>query len=66
MRVQVHGEPREVSPGCTVSALLESLGIEARRIAVAINRDVVPRGTFPSHELATGDHVEILEAVGGG
>jgi sulfur carrier protein len=49
-----------------VWGLLESLGITGQRIAVAINRDVVPRSTFDTHRLAPGDRVEILEAVGGG
>jgi sulfur carrier protein len=35
-------------------------------VAVAVNRDVVPRSTFATHRLAEGDRVEILEAVGGG
>ncbi len=52
-------------PG-TVRALLRSLELEGKRVAVAVNRDVVPRSHFDSHALAAGDRVEILEAVGGG
>jgi sulfur carrier protein len=62
----VNGESRSVAPGCTVARLLAVLGLEARRIAVAVNRDVVPRSAFGSRQLAPGDRVEILEAVGGG
>jgi thiamine biosynthesis protein ThiS len=50
----------------TVTALLRNLELEARKVAVAVNRDVVPRSHFDSHALAAGDRVEILEAVGGG
>ena len=47
--------------------LLKSrLGLERRRIAVAVNRDVIPRSNFDAHCLGPGDRVEILEAVGGG
>ena len=42
------------------------LTLEPRRVAVAVNRDVVPRSAFAGHQLASGDRVEILEAVGGG
>jgi sulfur carrier protein len=49
-----------------VAGLVELLGLTGRRIAVAVNRDVVPRSAFGSRQLATGDRVEILEAVGGG
>jgi sulfur carrier protein len=66
LELLVNGEPRGVPPDCTVRGLLEVLGITGKRIAVAINRDVVPRSTFETHRLAPGDRVEILEAVGGG
>jgi thiamine biosynthesis protein ThiS len=62
----VNGEHRAVPPGCTVEGLVRHLGLETRRIAVAVNRDVVPRSTFGERRLETGDRVEILEAVGGG
>jgi thiamine biosynthesis protein ThiS len=62
----VNGETRRVPAGSTVENLLEELGLGERRVAVAINRDVVPRSTFARHHLASGDRVEILEAVGGG
>ncbi len=62
----VNGEPRAVTPGYTVERLLGNLGLDRRRIAVAVNRDVIPRSDFGSHQLAAGDRIEILEAVGGG
>ncbi len=62
----MNGEARVVDSGSTVTRLLAELGLGEKRIAVAINREVVPKSTFSVHELATGDRVEILEAVGGG
>ena len=62
----VNGEARTVPEGCTVESLLRRLGFDRGRIAVAVNQDVVPRSCFATHPLATGDRVEILEAVGGG
>jgi len=64
--LEVNGEPREVEPGCTVARLLEALGLAGRRLAVAVNRDVVPRSDYTTRALRPGDRVEILEAVGGG
>ena len=66
LELTVNGEPRQVTDPCTVQTLLEQLSLTATRVAVAINRDVVPRSTFASHRIASGDRVEILEAVGGG
>lgn len=62
----VNGEARRVAAGCTVSELLAQLDLGGKRVAVAVNRDVVPRSHHASVDLRPGDRVEILEAVGGG
>jgi thiamine biosynthesis protein ThiS len=49
-----------------VRGLIDALHLDRRRIAVAVNREVVPRSAFDTHRLAEGDRIEILEAVGGG
>jgi thiamine biosynthesis protein ThiS len=66
LELLVNGETQRVPASCTVTSLLAFLGIGDRRVAVAVNRDVVPRSTFEAHHLSSGDRVEILEAVGGG
>ena len=62
----MNGAPHPLPEACDVRQLLALLGMEGRRVAVAVNRNVVPRSAYPSHRLAAGDRVEILEAVGGG
>ena len=64
--ILVNGEWIEFVQGCSVAELLARLDMAERRVAVAINRDVVPRSTFATARVAAGDRVEILEAVGGG
>ncbi len=66
LSVLVNGEPRSVPAGATVAALLGLLGVHGRRLAVAVNRSVVPRSRYDRVALAAGDRIEILEAVGGG
>ena len=66
LAICVNGDPRQVPDGCNLAQLVGLLGLATRRIAVAVNRDVVPRSAFDEHRLAEGDRVEILEAVGGG
>ena len=66
MGLFVNGEARNVPSRCTVCDLLGLLALDRRRIAVAVNRDVVPRSELASLVLAAGDRIEILEAVGGG
>ena len=66
--VQIHlnGEPREVEVDTTIVALLDRTGFGERRVAVEINREIVPRGVHAQRVLREGDRVEIVHALGGG
>jgi sulfur carrier protein len=64
--ITINGEPRRMPTGMPVSALIAELGLDGRRVAVAIGREVVPRSEHARRLLRDGDRVEILEAVGGG
>jgi sulfur carrier protein len=64
--ISVNGDPREVPQGCTLEGLLGLLDLQNRRVAVAINRGIVPRARYADSLIANGDRIEILEAVGGG
>ncbi len=66
MRVVLNGEARELPDRVTVAQLVNQLGLGARRIAVEVNRDVLPRDRYAVHRLAEGDHVEIVQFIGGG
>ncbi|TNE86546.1 MAG: sulfur carrier protein ThiS [Deltaproteobacteria bacterium] len=66
MNVVVNGEARDLPAGTTVKALLAELGLDRDGIAVAVDRRVVPRSRHESTELAEGQSVEIIRAVGGG
>jgi len=65
MQLILNGDPFELGGGDTVAALLEALQLKGR-IAVEVNRCIVPRGDFGCHRLKVGDRVEIVEAIGGG
>lgn len=66
MRVQVNGEPRELAQGSTVAALLASLGLADRPVAVERNAEIVPRAAHATTELHEGDRLELVQFVGGG
>ena len=52
--------------GLSVQELLARYGLAGRRVAVAINTNVVPRSRFAEVRIAEGDRVEVIHAVGGG
>ena len=62
----VNGDPLAIVSPCTVADLLDTLEMSGRRVAVAVNRNVIVRSQYKQAELADGDRIEILEAVGGG
>lgn len=69
MELIINGEARRIDALCaapSVAALLESLGYTGKRIAVERNGEIVPRGLHASTQLAAGDRIEIVVAVGGG
>jgi thiamine biosynthesis protein ThiS len=66
MTITVNGKPKELDAPTTVAALLESLNLDAARVAVELNREILPRARFAGQELADGDTLEIVQFVGGG
>lgn len=66
MELTINGESRQFSAPLSVAALVEVLGYTGKRIAVERNGEIVPRGRHVEVELATGDRIEIVVAVGGG
>jgi len=66
MNIQLNGEAREVADSISLSALLDSLDLTGKRLAVEVNEDLVTRVKFDSFTLGEGDKVEIVQAIGGG
>ena len=66
LRITVNGQTRHVADGLTLTQLLEELGVVADRIAVELNRQVVPRKKLAATTLSDGDELEIVTLVGGG
>jgi len=66
MRITVNGEQRELRDGISVTGLLDELGIKPTRVAVEVNREVIPKARHALTLLRDGDKVEIVTFVGGG
>ena len=66
MHITLNGQPRDCAASITVARLLDEAGYAGRRVAVEVNREIVPRSRHAEHRLADGDQVEIVHAIGGG
>jgi thiazole synthase len=66
LEVTINGEIRTFHGTLTVAELLGQLGHDSRRVAVEINREVVPAAKHSGRRLEEGDAVEVVTLVGGG
>ena len=68
MNLVLNGSPRELPDGATVKDAVAASGIPARARAVAVagDREVVPRSRWEATPLQEGQRIEVLEAVQGG
>ncbi|HSG22862.1 MAG TPA: sulfur carrier protein ThiS [Azonexus sp.] len=66
MKIKINGEARQFPEALTVAELIALLGYTGKRIAVERNGEIVPKSQHGSTQLASGDALEIVVAVGGG
>jgi len=66
MHIILNGDPREYPDRLSAGQLLQDLGLTGKRLALEINREIVPRSSFDNHIIQPGDHIEIVHAIGGG
>jgi thiazole synthase len=64
--ITVNAESRSLPDPLTVAGLIQALGKDPSKVAVEVNRAVVPRAEHPARQLRDGDAVEIVTLVGGG
>ena len=64
--IVLNGQSRPCAVGRTLRDLLAETGYAQRRVAVEINREIVPRSEHAQREIRDGDRIEIVHALGGG
>ena len=64
--IELNGEPYRLSGGRTLDDLVRALGIGRQAVALAVNREVVPRQQWNERALLPRDRVDIVRAIGGG
>jgi sulfur carrier protein len=64
--IELNGEPRDIDDGQHVHELIAALDLRNQALAVAVNREVVPRQYWAQRVLRQNDRVDIVRAIGGG
>jgi thiamine biosynthesis protein ThiS len=66
MHLFVNGEHKDCPEALSLAELIAQLGMKGDRVAVELNREIVPRAEWPNTQLHAGDRLEIVHFVGGG
>jgi len=66
MQILLNGKHHKLDRDMTIAAVLELAGFGERRVAVEVNREIVPKSEHATRVLRAGDQVEIVHALGGG
>ncbi len=66
MEIELNGAPYRVTENQNVQDLIAALDLAGKSLAVAINREVVPRAGWARRVLQPADRVDIVKAIGGG
>jgi thiamine biosynthesis protein ThiS len=64
--VSINGESRQFPQAISLATLIEEMGLTGKRVALECNGEIVPRSQFAAQQLAEGDRLEVVVAVGGG
>ena len=66
IEIELNGAPHRVPPQQTLHQLIDALELTGQALALAVNRNVVPRQQWPQRVLQAQDKVDIVRAIGGG
>ena len=64
--IELNGSPYRLENSVTLQELVAALDLSGKALAVAVNRQVVPRQQWAERSLQAADKVDIVRAIGGG
>jgi len=66
VEIELNGAPHTLQGGGNLADLVASLDLAGKALAIAVNREVVPRQAWEARRLQPRDRVDIVKAIGGG
>jgi sulfur carrier protein len=66
MQIELNGSPHLVKDRQNVHELVDELNLAQQALAVAINREIVPRSMWSQRVLQPYDRVDLVRPIGGG
>ena len=66
LEIELNGAAHALPAATSLHDLVESLGLAGQKLALAVNRQVVPRERWRDTLLSARDRVDVVRAIGGG
>jgi thiamine biosynthesis protein ThiS len=66
IEIQLNGQICKFETSLSIEQLLNKLSINKKKVAVELNKSVVPKQKYSSIKIANQDVVEIVTFIGGG
>ena len=66
MKIYVNGDSRDYSESASVADVIKDLDLIGKRIAVELNKEILPFDLYQQQFLQQEDKLEIVQAIGGG
>jgi len=66
MTIIINGDVKEIPNGLNLEDVLNFFSLPSQRVAVELNKTVVPRREWGTTTVAESDKIEVIHFVGGG
>jgi thiazole synthase len=66
MNITINGQTQAIADHATVAVIIAELGLTGKKIAVELNKEILPYDQFERQVLQDNDRLEIVHAIGGG
>ena len=66
MNVYVNGEEKNYPDNSSVATVVDAMGLTGKKIAIELNKEILPFQNYATQQLQAGDCLEVVHAIGGG
>lgn len=66
MIISINGETETINDGIFISQLIEQMQLTGKRLAIEVNKEIIPKSSHADYQIKEGDNIEIVHAIGGG
>ena len=66
INVYINGDKKLISVSSNLSDVLKNFEIDANKIAIEINKKVIPKSLYKNTLIKNEDKIEIVQFIGGG